>query len=62
VKVKVERPKLKLTGKGGKAKQRDSDMENEDAMEVDDNESNDGEPKQKWPHLIQGEEPDQKLN
>ena len=35
-------------------------MENEDAMAVDDNESNNEEQKQKQPHLIQGEEPDQK--
>ena len=37
--MQVERPKLKLTEKGGKAKQQDSDVENEDAIAVDDNKS-----------------------
>ena len=64
VKVKVEKPKPRprLTEKMGKAKRQDGDEEDEDAMAVDDNASDEGEPKQKWPRPIQGEKSDQKCS
>ena len=58
VEVKVEKPKP--TEKKGKSKWRDNNEEDEDAMAVDDNASDQGEPKQKWPCLIYGEKSDQK--
>ena len=59
-KVKVEKPKPRPTEKKGKAKRQDGDEKDEDAMAVDDNASDEGEPKQKRPRLIQGEKSDQK--
>ena len=49
------KPKPKLTEKKSKGKERSSDEEEEDAMQVDDDESDEGEPKQKWPCLMHGE-------
>ena len=60
--VEKLKPKPRPTEKKDKAKQQDGDEEDEDAMTVDNNASDEGEPKQKQPHLIQGEKSDQKCS